>query len=178
MPKTTLLIVLPWALSSLSGCVSAAYTQAKADIAGHRIAASVNISEDHLVREVPCEAAVVGIRQRPNFDCVFVESADRMYWLKYRSADSTYQIEEEVEIANVSGVALRALGLNRQIQLHLGEDIIAFHVVGAALVDAKTTVAIYEQLIAKGVASTEAVGWIDFSSPSAAPMVIAVPAGR
>lgn len=105
-----------------------------------------------------------------------METADRLYWLKYDEQQDSYRIAVQVGMAGITGAAYQPQGLNRQIQLHLGDNVLAFHIIGSALVDTKATEAIYNQLVGGGVASVAPMGWIDMSEPT--PRVMVVPVSR
>lgn len=157
-------------LLATAGC--AAYSVAIAPETQAQVASLLKLSPESITLQGPCVAGVSGARTTAPVSCIFVETAQRLYFLKFRADTKTYVPAVSLDPKEISGVALARFGLNRQIQLRHRGELMAFHLVGAALVDTKTTELIYERLLKAGVAAMQPEEWINLVSP---PSIITIP---
>lgn len=150
-------------LFALSGCASTQYRVATAP--GNGFANLLNLSPESITIQAPCAAGVSRATKTVPVSCVFIETSDRLHFLKYQEATQTYVPAVSIDIKEIAGIAFVRAGLNRQIQLRRGDELMAFHIVGAELVDTKTTALIYERLVKAGAPEMTPEKWVDLIGP-------------
>lgn len=146
----------------LAACgIAAAATQRDVQraVKDDQLLASAGVELSKAELRLPCSAAVVESDDPPNFfDCVYVQTS---HDLNLFSLEDGYLMSElQLTLANMDGVALQRMGKYSQVQVFSGKRVAALYIHDDAWLDPKQTEAVYQWLLAHGVAQRPPRKWI------------------
>ncbi len=128
-------------------------------VADDQLLASAGVELSRAEMRLPCSAAVMESDDKPNFfDCVYVQTS---HDLNLFSLEDGYLMSElQLTLANMDGVALQRLGKYSQVQIFSARRVTALYIHDARWLDPRQTEAVYQWLVAHGVAPRAPRQWI------------------
>lgn len=116
---------------------------------------------------------------RPAMHCVYLQTADTVYFLKYDEKSKSYLPTTQLRFDDIQTAALQRYARNRQVQLRVDGQTMAFHIIHSIMVDRETTEAVYHALVSGGVAAGTPLPWINVPiAPLRGTITIPVYVGR
>lgn len=170
-----LLSVLSFAIA---GCTSTEYRVAAASTADGSVLAALHLSPADVKYQAPC---VVALRETPParaLSCVYVQTKTGMHFLRFRPGESKYEPAVSLQFNELTGIALARFGFNREIQVESRDEMFAFHIVGAELVNTHMTNDIFQSLSDVGIPRKPPQHWVNLLNPLGVTIMIPIYAGR
>ena len=172
-------VILLAALSfAIVGCTSDEYRVAAASTADGSVLAALHLSPVGVKYQAPCIVALRKVPPARPLSCIYVQTSTGMYFLRFRPGESKYEPAVSLQFTDLTGIALARFGFNRQIQVEKGDEMFAFHIVGAELVNGRMTTDIFQSLSDAGIPRKAPQHWINLLNPVGVTIMIPVYRGR
>lgn len=163
---------------AIVGCTSEEYRVAAASTADGSVLTALHLSPGDVKYQAPCVVAVREVPPARPLSCIYVQTNTGMHFLRFTPGESKYEPAASLQFTELTGIALARLGFNREIQVERRDEMFAFHIVGAELVNTHMTKDIFQSLSDAGIPKKAPQPWINLLDPMGVTITIPIYVGR